>query len=44
MTTTPRPEATRLWLLRLIGLLGLTALGILGWVLSNVVSHGKWHL
>jgi hypothetical protein len=44
MTTTRWLDATRLWLLRLVGLLGLIALGILGWVLSNVVSHGKWHL
>jgi hypothetical protein len=44
MTTTQWLDATRLWLLRLVGLLALIALGILGWVLSNFVSHGKWHL
>jgi hypothetical protein len=44
MTARRRLNATRLWLLRLVGLVGLIALGILGWVVSNVVSHGKWHL
>jgi hypothetical protein len=41
---TRRLDATRLWLLRLVSLLGLIALGVLGWVLSNVVSNGNWHL
>ena len=44
MIAIQRLEATRLWLLRAVGLLALIALGILGWVLSNFVSQGEWHL
>jgi hypothetical protein len=44
MTMTKRRHAARLWTLRLGGLLGLIAVGILGWVLSNFVSSGRWDL